>query len=415
MRAFHTFIATQTLSLVGSRMTSIALGLYVTVETGQASPLLLVAFFNELPSMLLGSAAGVWVDRWDRRWVMLWADVGQAVGSLLLLITFLSGGFQLWQLYAVVLWQGICAMFQGPAQDAAVSALVPEFQLDRANALRQMAFPLASILAAGVTGILYPLIGIAGIVLVDMCTFLVAVLALFYLHIPRPVESSIAGKGDPFWQAFRAAWDFLRHQRGLWLLLLYMTLLNFLLNGSLELTIPYLLLISGSEGTTGWVLAAMQAGALLGGLAVGLRRTGWSRVLLMLSAFLLTGVMYLLYGGSREPFALALSLFLLMIPLPLGWGLFTSLLQVKTPPAMQGRVFGLMQQMGYLASTASFFLTAYLVDGVLEPASVVPGAGIGWLLQATGALILVLTGAVLLIPAVRHLEHTLPNTQEVAQ
>ena len=163
MNTFYLLVITQTLSLIGSRMTSIAIGIRVTLETGQAAPLLLVAFFNELPPMLLGSAAGVLVDRWPRQWVMVIADAGQAVGSLLLLASFMSGSFQLWHLYAVALMQGMFAMFQSPAQDAVTTVLVADAQRDRANALKQMSFPLAGVIAPAVTGLLYPLMEIAAL------------------------------------------------------------------------------------------------------------------------------------------------------------------------------------------------------------------------------------------------------------
>ena len=96
-------------------MTTTAIGIRISVETGQAAPLLLVAFFNELRPLLLGSVAGVLVDRWNRRWMMMLADTGQALGSLLLLASFMSGSFQLWHLYVIVLLQGTFSMFQSPA------------------------------------------------------------------------------------------------------------------------------------------------------------------------------------------------------------------------------------------------------------------------------------------------------------
>ena len=60
---FYTLLVTQTLSLIGSRMTAVAVGIWVFRETGLAAPLLLVSFFTELPGMLVGGLAGVWVDR----------------------------------------------------------------------------------------------------------------------------------------------------------------------------------------------------------------------------------------------------------------------------------------------------------------------------------------------------------------
>ena len=404
-------------------MTSIAIGIRVSVDTGQAAPLLLVAFFNELPPMLLGSAAGVLVDRWNRRFVMMLADAGQAIGSLLLLASFLSGSFQLWHLYVIVLLQGTFAMFQSPAQDAATSLLVADAQRDRANALKQMAFPLAGVIAPAVTGLIYPLVGIAGVVLVDMVTFLIAVAVVFRMHIPQP-PASTHGKAasGSFWRELRGGMAYLGARRALLLLILYFTVLNFLLNGPLDLSIPYLIKVTHSERLTGLLLAAMNAGALVGGAAIVLRPKGWKRIHVFMPAFLLTGAMFIVYGTSRTPIPLAISLFWLLFTLPLGWGLFTALLQSKTPPDMQGRVFSLFNQLGFVASTTSFLLVGPLVDRILEPAvkpgwaftSLVgdqAGAGMGLVLVVVGGVILVLTVATYALVAVRRIETDLSDYQ----
>jgi MFS family permease len=407
---FYALVITQTISLIGSHMTSVAIGIRVSVDTGQAAPLLLVAFFNELPPMLFGSAAGVLIDRWERKRVMILADAGQALGSLLLMVSFLSGQFQLWHLYAVAFMQGVFAMFQGPAQDAVVTMLVPEARRDRANALRQMAFPLAGVIAPTLTGLLYPFVRIQGIILIDMATFLVAVVIVLLAHIPNPEPSAEGGAASGgFWHELRGGLQYVSERRALLWLILYFTAMNFLLNGPLGLTIPYIIRITGSESLTGLILSAMNGGALAGAVAIALRRPQWPRVHIFLTGFLLTGVMFLIYGISRQPFLLAGSLFILMIPLPLGWGLFTSLLQSKTPPDIQGRIFAFMGQLGFVASTSSFLLTGLLVDHVLEPAAEQPGAGISLVLVVTGVVILFITLVTIAVRSIRRVETELPD------
>lgn len=404
-------------------MTTTAIGIRISVETGQAAPLLLVAFFNELPPMLLGSVAGVLVDRWNRRWVMMLADTGQALGSLLLLASFMSGSFQLWHLYVIVLLQGTFSMFQSPAEDAVTSVLVVDAHRDRANALKQMSFPLAGVIAPAITGLIYPLVGIAGVVTVDMITFLIAVAVVFRTHIPQPPpsEEGKAASGG-FWRELRGGLAYLGARRALLGLMIYFSILNFLLNGPLDLSIPYLIKVTGSESLTGLLLAAMNAGALVGGAAIALRRKTWKRIHVMMPAFLLTGAMFIVYGTSRTPLPLAISMFWLLFTLPLGWGLFTAMLQSKTPPDMQGRVFSVFNQLGFVASTSSFFLVGPLVDRVLEPAvkpgwaftAIVgdqPGAGMGLVLVVVGGVILVLTIGTYALKAIRRIETDLPDYQ----
>ncbi len=428
LTTFSLLLLTQTFSLVGSRMTAIAVGIWVFNQTGNATPLLLASFFAELPGMLGGSLAGVLVDRWDRRRVMMLSDSGQAVGSLLLLFSFLSGDFQLWQLYLVSLLQGVFATFQGPAQSAVITMLVGEAHRERANGVKEMAFPLAGVVAPVLTGVVYAGLGVSGVITVDLATFLLAVGVVFLLRIPhpKPTQEGLALQGGILQEALGAL-HFMRQRRGLLLLILYMTLMNFMLNGPLELAIPYLISITGSETLMGGIMGVMSLGAVAGASLIAVFGGFRPRMPLLLGGFLLTGGMFLVYGVARTPLLLSVSLFFLMAPLPSSWALHNAILQVKTPPDMQGRMFALVSQLGFLGSTLSFLLTGPLVDRVLKPAASTPAwsrlapllgrgeaAGMGLLLVATGVIILLATLAVAASLDVRKIEAHLPDYEALA-
>ena len=367
--SFYALLTSQTVSLIGSRMTTMALGIWLYRQTGLTAPLLLAAFFNEAPGMLGGAIAGVWVDRWDRKWVMVLADCGQALGSILLLFGFRSGFFQLWHLYAVALLQGVFVIFQSPALSAAVSQMIPDDQRDHANGLLELSFPLASILAPALTGIVYPVVGIEGIITLDLCSFALAALVTGVLPIPRQPMQSDAQNGRRNWVAeLREGFRFFRQRPILVQFILYQAGMWFALNGPLGLTIPYIISITGSDYQTGWIMSLMSLGALVGSLLVATLGVLRSRVKAIVLGMLVTGLMFLAYGTARSLPLLGLSIFLLMIPLPASNALLRSIMQAKTPPALQGRVFAAMEQLFLLGSTASFLLTGPLVDRVLNPA-----------------------------------------------
>ena len=112
----------------------------------------------------------------------------------------------------------------------------------------------------------------------------------------------------------------------------------------------------------------------------------------------------------------------MMFPLPLAGALFNSILQSKTPPDLQGRVFGVTGQIFTLTTPFSFLITAYLVDSWLEPAvgqagwaKLAPflgeseGAGMGLLLVIVGAIILLTSLGMLLVRGVSEMEEKLPS------
>jgi hypothetical protein len=201
------------------------------------------------------------------------------------------------------------------------------------------------------------------------------------------------------------------------ILLLHAPLINYLLNGSLEITIPYVVTLTGSEVATGLVLMAMSLGAFTGGALIAARATIQRRVRLMVLGTLLTAVMYVVYGLVRSPWLLASSLFLLMVPLPMGGALLNGVLQTRVPAHLQGRIFALHGQLSFIGSTLSFLSIGPLVDRVLEPgvkqawwAAVAPlvgqsaGSGMALLMVATGIVIGVSTLGLWLIPAVRKVD-----------
>src|SRR5690242_9057089 len=112
MRTFYTLVLTQTLSMLGSQISGLAIGIHLYNTTGNATPLTLVALFGLLPQVFAAGVAGVAADRYDRRLIMALSDFGQAVTTVFLLVSFLSGGFQVEHLYLAVLIRQIFGVFQ---------------------------------------------------------------------------------------------------------------------------------------------------------------------------------------------------------------------------------------------------------------------------------------------------------------
>jgi MFS family permease len=423
VRTFYLILVTQTLSLVGSQMSGVALGIYVYTTTGKITPLLLVSFFNELPGMLGSSFAGVLVDRWDRRRVMLLADAGQAAVTVLLLAGFVSGRFELWMLYAAALAQGCFAILQSPAQNAAFTLLVPEDRRDRANGIREMAHPLAGVFAPALAGMLYAVAGVQGVIAVDLLTFGVAVAAIWAVTIPRPpvTAEGLAAAGG-WLSELLGGLRYIVRRPGLFHFLFYEATLYFLLNGPLSLVLPYIIALTGSETLAGALLGVMSLGALAGAGLLAVKGRVHRRMATLLAGMAFCGVMFLFFGVGRSIWVLGVSLFLIMAPLPVEGALGVSMLQSKVPPDLQGRVFAVRDQLGYIGATLSFLLVGPLVDRVLEPAvggpgwetvaplvGDAPGSGMGLLLVITGALIIIVTGVAALMPEVRHLETRQPD------
>ena len=423
LRTFYALSLTQVLSIIGSMMTSVALGIRVFNDTGNSTPLLLASFFAAVPPMFGGSIAGVLVDRWPRKRVLIISDIAQAVGTILLLVSFLSDSFELWHLYAVALGQGLFGMMQRPALEASVTMLVLDSHRDRANAIRQMTGPMAGIIAPPITGLVYAMIGVTGVMIIDLVTLVTAVSVITFLHIPQPEQTAAGQNGrGSILNELKTGFQFVWSNRILFYLMLFAAGVNFLMAGPMNLLTPYIITLTDSEATLGILLSILDLGIVVGGVLMGIWGGTRPRMHGIMLGLLFRAGWIAFFGLARTPMTLALSLFFVYFANALVDASFASIVQLKTKPEMQGRVFALLLQIMYIANPLSLLVTGPLVDNVLTPAVGKPGwelvaplvgthegSGMGLLLFVCGVLIFLLTTAVYLWPRARHAEASLPD------
>lgn len=423
LRTFYLLIVTQTFSLIGSEMTSLAVSIWVYKESGDVTPLTLAAFFAAVPRLITPSFAGVLADRWDRRHVMILADAGQAVGTLLLMLSFLSGAFQLWHLYLVSALQAAFSMFQGPAFSASVTMLVPDDHRDRANAVQQMRSAAAGLIAPTLAGALFALVDAPGVMAIDLFTFAVAIIVVALVHVPRPPQSAEgrAMQGS-LWREALVGFRYLWKGRPLFMLVLTATAVNFFFAVIGVLMTPYILSRTGSEATLGVLLSLFSAGALVGGLIMSVWGGTRPRTRTIFPGVLFAGLMFAGLGMARSPLTLGAFAFAMMIPLPIVNAAFDAILQIKVPPDLQGRVFAAVMQLSMLLMPVAYLLSGVLADGVFEPAVrregwtlVAPlvgeqaGSGIGLMTVMAGLLVVFITTVAYFRPDVRRIEAILPD------
>jgi MFS family permease len=423
LATYYALVATETVSLIGSQISQYAVSIAVFRATGHATPLALVVFFSTAPAVLLGGLGGALADRFDRRGMMLIANLGFAVVSGLLLLSFASGAFQLWHLYALTVGAALFAALERPAAQASVAMLVPDSHRDRANAIGQMTGPAAGVIAPALAGLLYALVGVAGSITIDIATFLVALVVLAVVRIPRPAETAdgLAMRASVWRQAFDG-FRYLAARPALLGFCAYASLVNFVANTAMVLLTPYALARTGSAQLFGVVLAAMNVGGIAGALVVGAGGRLGSRMQTVLLGTIVAGLCIGFAGVAQGVPALGVSLFAMMFALAFANAPFFSILQAQIAPDLQGRVFAAYLQAALLLTPLASLLAGPLADRIFEPArrqpvwrsvgwlvGFGPGAGMGMIFVSASVLVLALSMAVYAIPAVRRLEADLPD------
>jgi MFS transporter, DHA3 family, macrolide efflux protein len=424
INTLYILLLTQTLSLVGTRISAIAIAFWVIQDSDSpATSFALLILCVTLPMALVANVAGVFVDRWDRRRVMALSDAGQAVGTVLLLVSITSGNFHLWHLYTIAVGQAIFGAFQKPAFTASITMLVPDEKRNRVNTLQEIGMRMGGVIAPAVAGVVYVSVGVEGAIFIDLLTFVVAALVIFSIHIPRP-EQTAAGrkmKGS-FWQEITSGWRYIWSIRLLFWFRIYLSLTFFILGLIEVLLLPYLLARTDSETTVGILSSIVQAGAVGGGFVMLAWGGTHRRIHTIMPGFIAFGLLISLIGLARTPLTLALILPFFIFPGIAVRTMIVAFMQVKIPADLQGRVFAATGQLSLLLMSLMFVIAGRLADTVFEPAvgktgwdrvaPIVgdgPGAGIGLMLLIGGLSVALLTLAVYAVPAIRHIETTLPD------
>ncbi|GAA2356676.1 hypothetical protein Cme02nite_50050 [Catellatospora methionotrophica] len=422
-RAFTALWGGQTVSMIGSGLFAFAVGVWVYQRTGSATMFSLILFFDMMPGILIAPYAGVVADRVNRRTLMLLANTGCAISSLLVAAIALADPSPswLWLLYPALILGGVSASFHGAAYEASFALLVEERHLGRANGLMQFGYGVAEVAAPLAAGILLLYMDIWTLILFDVLTFVVANIALLLLAIPRPDPED--GQDEPtgrLREDLTYGLRFLRRRPGLLMLLGLFAMLNFLASLAVVAVTP-LVLSFGDEAALGTVTALGGAGIIVGGLLM----TAWGgtrrRIVGLLAATALAGVFLALYGVRPSVLLVAVGAFGFFFSLPIINASSGAIWQASVPPAVQGRVFAVRRILAQASGPIAFIVGGLAIDRWLSPLLAEPGGaadvlgpvfgtgtgrGIGLLFVAMGALMIVVAALGAASPALRGVEHT---------
>jgi MFS transporter, DHA3 family, macrolide efflux protein len=428
MRTFGIIWGGQVASLLGSAMTRFALMIWAYQQNQQATTLALLSFSSFATLILFSPFAGVWVDRWDRRKVLIASDLCAGCVTLLLIGLYTSGGLQIWHLYVAEALSGLCEAFQLPAYAAATTLLVPREQLARANGMRSLGFYVSKVLSPVLAGLLLTLGGLNSVMFFDTITFLIAVGTLLKVRIPAAPRSKegLEAAGH-FWQELRFGVRYIAARPGLSGILMVGFGMNFFASLTYFGIMPAMILTrsGGSELALSSVQSAMGLGGVLGAVIL----TVWGGPKRQIHGFLAyAGVSFLLgdflFAVGRETLVWTFAGFSAAFFIPFIVSASRAIWQAKTPPDLQGRVLSTATTLQELPTPIGFLITGPLADSIMEPAmrsggalssifgglvGTGPGSGMGlmFLFTAVGGTLVCFGGY--LFPAIRNVEDDIPD------
>ena len=364
--------------MTGDYMLFVALPIYVYQATGSTLATSLMFMAGAAPRVLLGSVAGVFVDRWPRRRTMVACNLLLALGCTPLLLVALGG--PIWLVYVVAVFQSSVNQFFGPTENALLPTLVDRERLTSANALNALNDNLARLVGPAAGGIVVSFLGLKGVVAFDLASYLIAAILIAYMNLPTATITEVRQKRRSLTGALRVLES--EWREGLRVILRRRTVA--LLVGTRTLTslgegvfsvllAPFVAeVFRGGALELGWVLSAQAVGGIAGGVAIGWLGGRVAPVYLLGFGALLLGLIDLVifnYPAFLPGITLALVLMAVVgIPASSFGAGYTTLMQTNVADKLLGRVFGAV------GTTSAFaMLLGMAVAGVLgDRVGVVP-------------------------------------------
>ena len=175
----------QLASLLGSSLVQFALIWYVTLRTNSGVAMTLITLAGYVPQLLIAPLAGVWADRYNRKWVMIISDGAIALATGIVAIMFLIGYDAMWLIYIVTAIRSFGSGIHSPAIISIVPQIVPREGLVRANALYHGASNIIQLAAPVLGGVVVTFMPMWQIFLIDVITASIAISCLLIIQIPK--------------------------------------------------------------------------------------------------------------------------------------------------------------------------------------------------------------------------------------
>lgn len=402
MKKFMTIWAGELVSNIGSGMTAFALAVYVYQLTGNVVWVSIITLLAYLPTILLSPLGGILADRFDRRLMMICGDLFSALGLLFILISIQTEHKGIIPIVIGVTISSVFVALLEPSYKATVTDLLTEEEYAKASGLVQMAGNAKYLISPAIAGVILGFADIRVILIFDMLTFFVTILAVAAV---RRNSQKVIQRKDKFdiRKEFKEGMQYITNDKGVVGLVVLMAFMCFFIGFVQTLMIPMVLPIA-SVKTVGIMESVSAIGMLVGSVVIsviGIKKE-FSKILMV--SLILCGCFMALIGTSTSLTFILIACILFFAALPFANTCADVLVRLSIPNEVQGRVWGLISLLTQIGCVIAYATCGILADHIFEPmmqkngvlansfGKVIgtgEGRGIGLMLILAGALMVV--------------------------
>lgn len=398
---FFTIWSGQAISLIGSALVQFALVWWLTIETGSATILATATLVALLPQIFLGPFVGAFVDRWNRRLILLVADSAIALVTVLLILLFAFDRIAVWHIYVAAFIRSLGGAFHHPAMTSSTSLMVPSKHLARVAGMNQTLQGIISIFAPPLGALLLGLMPIQNVLAIDVGTAVFALLPLLFIAIPQPERKTSNASADQqqtsYWQDLSEGFRYVIKWPGLLGIILLAMMLNFLLSPSSAL-MPIVITDVFQKGAIelGWAEAAFGVGIIVAGIILSAWGGFKRRIVTSFSGVIGIGIGVIMIGIVPENLfgLLLIAMFLMGFMQVFANGPLHAIFQSSIAPEVQGRVFSLLGAGATAMMPLSLLIAGPIADWL----------GVRFWYIIGGSVCILATAAACFIPAIMNIE-----------
>jgi len=365
LKLFYFILFGQSVSLLGSSLTGFALGVWVYQTSSSVMEFTSILVASTLPGIILGPFVGSWVDRLDRKSLLIGAQFGSALVTIALAVLYHFDVLAFWHIAIIVSFGSVFATVLQVGFTSTVTLMVSPGDLSKANAALGMVLGIVQLAGPFLAGKALDTIGISTILLLDIVSFLFGLGTLFVAKVPSPPPKPNQTKSSA-WADVKEAYWFLKSKPGVLGGLYLFTLIWFNVSAVQALITP-LVLSYATPSEAGLIMSVAGVGALVGGAIM----MGWKgperRMYGILGAALAIAVVLVLLPIYSSLIWIGFWAFVIMALAPIATVCSQTLWQRKVPVHFHGRAFSLRNTIMKAAQPAAFLSAGFLYQSIFEP------------------------------------------------
>jgi len=366
-RTFAIIWTGQLFSTLSSSVVGYSVIFWLSIKTGSAEILALSTLATLLPQLILGLFTGVYVDRWNRKRVMIGADlfIALCTGVMAYLFWLGKGETRIEYIYLLLALRSIGSAFHMPAMQASTPLLAPESQLMRIAGINQMIFSLSTIAAPAIAALFIASMDMTSVLLMDVAGALIATISLLFVKIP---DSPSKREGDPdlILEIKEGFHELMKRRVVLWLFVFIVLATFFVMPVAIMFPLLTLDHFGGDPFKMSLIEIVWGAGMLAGGGIMGIKRLKTDNIVLINTMYLILGATFAI-SGLLPPtgfyYFAALTVFG-GVAAAIFHGAFTVVLQTNMDSAVMGRAFSIFDTFSMLPALVGLLITGYLADNI---------------------------------------------------